>query len=653
MMFKKKTLILFVFILIFFTGLAQDKIVVDSLLKEQEKTNNNFQKVDLLIQLAWEYVDYNQEKGIYYAQKATALAQKFNYEAGEASAYNVMALCFELKGNLDTAFVLYNQSYKKRVKLKDYQGASGVLLNIGAAYFLQGYYNLALKNYLNSIYLLKENNLISNNSLTLSKVYNNIGLIHRTKKEYEEAIKWYLQSLQIKKEIKDTRGVLNSFINLSMTYQNLKDYKKALSYVDSAIVIAKNEKWEEEYASLYTNKASIQLNQGKIKTATENITKAFEWLEKILDAKTKTYTFYTAGEIDISEKKYILAIDNFLKCIDLAKKQNNREVLQSAYAQLAQCYAFNNAYKDAYSANLKHQEIRDSIFNLESKRSLDEQQILFNVKENEQKITHLNIENNKKELERKQAEKRFVLSIIFSTLFGIGILILIFLWKKNREKNKALNHKNLIIETALQEKETLLKEIHHRVKNNLQIIIGLLELQESLHEDQKIEKLISEAHARIKTMAIIHEMLYQNNDLNKINVLHYVNKLISYIESEFKKDEISVEKNITINKVFFNIDTIVPLGLILNELLTNIFKYAFVSKSKKQINVSITLIEQKKWQLKVSDNGVGIHDYESKLKQGSFGLKLVTMLARQLKGGVEYYCKDGSFFLINFEEQKI
>ncbi len=648
----KSAFISFILFLFAYSTLAQNKVQVDSLLREVQIAKKDSQKVELLTQLAWEFVDFNQEKGKAYAGRALSLSQKTGNKQGEASAYNVLALCFELSGHLDTAFVLYNEAYEKRMSMKDYKGASAVLLNIGAANFLQGYYNLALKNYLNSAYLLKKNSSDEDNA-TLSKVYNNIGLIHRTKKEYEEAIRWYLQSLEIKKKLGDQRGILNSFMNLSMTYQNTKDYISASKYTDSALYIAQEKGWDEEYSGLYTNQASILFNQNNKEKAAKIIAKAFEWLDKIPDAKTKVYTHYTAGEIAFGEKKYTLAIDDFLKCISLAQSQNKREVLQSAYALLARCYAQANDYKSAYLANLKHQAISDSIFNMESKRSLDEQQIIFNVKESEDKIIQLNTENRKKEVERENAERRFGLSVIFSIVSLLGAVVLIILWKKNKEKNKILNQKNLIIEESLQEKETLLKEIHHRVKNNLQIITGLLELQESLQDDTNIGNLVSEAQGRIRTMAIIHEMLYLHNDLGKIDVANYVLKLANYIKSEFKRDRQVVDMNIEIGKVYFNIDTIIPLGLILNELLTNVFKYAFAPESVNHLNISISPLEQRNWQLKVADNGVGIKDYENQLTQGSFGLQLIKMLVRQLRGKIEYHYEEGSIFLISFEEQKV
>ncbi|HRN42907.1 MAG TPA: sensor histidine kinase, partial [Vicingus sp.] len=166
---------------------------------------------------------------------------------------------------------------------------------------------------------------------------------------------------------------------------------------------------------------------------------------------------------------------------------------------------------------------------------------------------------------------------------------------------------------------------------------------------EKIGNIVAEAQGRIKTMAIIHEMLYQTDDIANIQLQNYAQLLVNSIESGFVS-KTAVNKSFDLNNVRFNIDTIIPLGLILNELVSNAYKYVFVPNYGNLLSISIKKVEQENWQLTIKDDGKGISNNGVGEREGSFGLKLVRMLARQLKGKVEYSYENGSKFCITFKE---
>ncbi|MEM7296840.1 MAG: sensor histidine kinase [Bacteroidota bacterium] len=183
----------------------------------------------------------------------------------------------------------------------------------------------------------------------------------------------------------------------------------------------------------------------------------------------------------------------------------------------------------------------------------------------------------------------------------------------------------------MNERETLLKEIHHRVKNNLQIISSLLNLQAGSLEDEAAIDAVKEGQNRVKSMALIHENLYQNDDLSGIEVDEYIENLTRTLYGSFGVDEEKIKTNLSVEKIRLDIDTLIPLGLMLNELLCNALKYAF---PEGQGNLALSLRQsENKLDLKVKDDGPGIS--KEKLENGnSYGWKMIKSLSRKLKADI-------------------
>lgn len=200
---------------------------------------------------------------------------------------------------------------------------------------------------------------------------------------------------------------------------------------------------------------------------------------------------------------------------------------------------------------------------------------------------------------------------------------------------------------SLKEKEQLLKEIHHRVKNNMQIISSLLNLQSDNTANEKILTLLRESRNRINSMALVHEMLYKSNDLSKIGLKEYIESLSVSIYQSYvmPQSEIEMEYDIE-NEIYFDIDKMIPLGLILNEIISNSLKHAFPTKKGK---ISISLQPKKnKYVLVVKDNGVGFKNTFNIDTDSHLGIQLIYMLSQQLGGLVKVERTDGVGYSIVF-----
>jgi two-component sensor histidine kinase/predicted hydrocarbon binding protein len=207
------------------------------------------------------------------------------------------------------------------------------------------------------------------------------------------------------------------------------------------------------------------------------------------------------------------------------------------------------------------------------------------------------------------------------------------------------------LKSSLIEKEVLLKEIHHRVKNNLQIMSSLLNLQADSIKDNKAKEKYTESIGRIKSMAIIHELLYRSKNLSSIKIKDYVGELVNFISKTYSiNNNITVELKIKVKNEFIDIDKAIPCGIIINELLSNAFKYAFEKREHGKIKVEfIENIDKKyNYQLRVADNGVGIAKKINFIDPTTLGLQLVYSLADQIDGKLKVERKKGSSFTIQF-----
>ncbi len=204
------------------------------------------------------------------------------------------------------------------------------------------------------------------------------------------------------------------------------------------------------------------------------------------------------------------------------------------------------------------------------------------------------------------------------------------------------------IQNSLQEKDVLLKEIHHRVKNNLHIISNLLDLQSDYIEDEKVLELFSDSQNRIETMALIHEQLYQSKDLGKINFREYIHTLMDNLLCSYSNRETIINPIINVESISINLETAIPCGLIINELVTNSLKYAFPNGEDGEVGLELHQDEQEKIHLTIRDNGIGIPADFDWQNSSSLGLKLVRILSKQLKAEIEFDGTQGTVVNLRF-----
>lgn len=240
-------------------------------------------------------------------------------------------------------------------------------------------------------------------------------------------------------------------------------------------------------------------------------------------------------------------------------------------------------------------------------------------------------------------------------IWGVGLIVVLVLLRQiillNETKKAQMQQKKaeIALKESLREKETLLREIHHRVKNNLQIILSLLSLQSENVVDKKDKELFKGSQNQVRSMALIHEKLYESDNLSSINFSEYIKSLLGSIMDDYPEYIPLITIEIDIKEIELNIETSVPCGLIINELVSNSLKHAFPQGRKGNISVKMYSANND-FVLTVADDGVGYDRKAELLDNKKFGLNLVDILVKQLDGSLEILEEKGTVYRIIFKE---
>jgi len=206
------------------------------------------------------------------------------------------------------------------------------------------------------------------------------------------------------------------------------------------------------------------------------------------------------------------------------------------------------------------------------------------------------------------------------------------------------------LRTALLEKELLLKEVHHRVKNNMQVVSSLLSLQKQFINDPALSEVLRESQRRIKSMALVHEKLYQSQDLSQVAFGNYIRSLVAHLVTSQQNQEDQIIIHFDLEDLFFDIQTAIPCGLIINELVSNAFKHAFPKNRKGEISIRLKHLDGDSFLLAVKDNGVGLPDDFSIDVSQTMGMQLITLLCEQLEGRIEIDRSAGTEFRLTLKD---
>jgi two-component sensor histidine kinase len=237
-----------------------------------------------------------------------------------------------------------------------------------------------------------------------------------------------------------------------------------------------------------------------------------------------------------------------------------------------------------------------------------------------------------------------VAALISFTAFGLN-------YYRNYRKQKLTNRQ---ITKQAEELKVLMREVHHRVKNNLQVIVSMLRMQARTLEDKIAIEALTNSESRLLSIAIVHEKLYKSNNLDGVLLKDYLQDLMDVLANQYQNMAPNFTFTVHDNTALItNLDTAIPLGMIVNELVTNSFKYAFTTKENAIINLQLDKLNHNNYQLTVQDNGIGFANGQLPKSSTNLGLKLVHLFTEQLNGSLKYAVDNGSTFMVSFKAVQV
>lgn len=623
-----------IFIHIFYLNtFSQDNKLVDSLKIRLKDDISVDKKIAIYNELSWQFspIDFNQAAK--NAKKAIQLSLKTNDKTNLATSYNRLALAYDYAGNLDSALSYYNISYSLRIEGGDVKGAANILNNIGACYHYQSVFDSSLTYYLKALKIREK----IQDKKGLSESYNNVGIILRTQKEYKKAKEYYLKSLAIKKSLNNKKGMMYTYSNLAVISRYTGKNEEALIYSKNALELSYELQDSYGIGGELTNIGVTYRKLGQFEKAIENLLEGNKIFRDIGDAQTLAQNLNSLGDAYYSMRLYNKAISSYTESLSLANELNRQELRLVNVHSLSEVYASLNQHQKAWEYLSQYTELNKDVFNQDKSILIADLETKYQSEKKQKEIIELSAKNKLHEL---QIENDLYRNKIFIAIIVISLLIMVlflFLYRSKRNLSNTLEEKNRVIEKSLFEKETLLKEIHHRVKNNLQVISSLLSLQSRYIDDKNASKAIEDSKNRVKSMALIHQKLYQEDNLKGVNMNNYIHELTDSLVAAYKNADLTLI--IESEDMELDVDTVIPIGLIMNELITNSLKYG-VKGSNPELKISFAKKEDQ-LELIVKDNGDGLQEEIDFSKWKSYGMKLVHSLSRKLKAEVSFTNDNG------------
>uniref|UniRef100_UPI00404B42AC tetratricopeptide repeat-containing sensor histidine kinase n=1 Tax=Gelidibacter sp. TaxID=2018083 RepID=UPI00404B42AC len=505
---------------------------------------------------------------------------------------------------------------------------------------------------------LNDDNALANNHLRLKEVYT-------LKTDYDIAMEHTYKALEIFEKTKNQKGIAQCYSHIGHLLYFESRYATGAEYCDKAIAIQQKLSVKEDLALSYYHKGFNELFSGvdlEVALATINTSinlykelgeygipmmAAVNWrgnIYKYMDDYDAAIADYQAnfdaskkmglqrylypslaniGHVYIMQGKYKEALPYNLEAIDIMKKTGRIRSLWENYMHVSTIYEALGDYKLALYYSRLHTEAYvdfkdNAIRGLES-----EAQAKYETGQKNATIYY----QNEKIVQQKKTQ---ILYIVLAGLLAFILFGLLYYYQKRKKRNQELLALNGQLDIKNKQNELLLKEIHHRVKNNLELVKSLLALQSAQLEESATKDAMIASQNRVQSMGIIHQKLYQGENLGSIDMKDYFVNLGEGILDTFNaEDKVKIE--CAMETLELDVDTAVPIGLIVNELLTNALKYAFPENTKGNIQISLAQSSPEILTLKVADDGIGKTDGIAPKGTG-FGSQLIQLLTQQLNG---------------------
>lgn len=497
--------------------------------------------------------------------------------------------------------------------------------------FVKNEYNRSADLYLKAIEISEKNHLHFEKNLYLS-----LGRLFHMTDNYEKAKYYYEKALVDFRKDKDTLLLVKCLVNLGSIHSSTNHFELAEQFFMESLNYPSP---DHIMRATYSNLGNLKIREEKFKEALPFLYKA-----TVKDPKTGVqgdlYDFSYLLNAKTGAKNFE-GIDSILKIsyqlYGESEDMRSRSIMLKA---IGETYYGMGQYQKAAQIKDQYIQLYDSLKAMQRDEIVYEMETKYQSEKKEQEIA-----KNEAEKERLSKQKKNLFALI---VFAIGVILLLsYLIYLNIKQKKILKAQTVQLETLVDEKNILMKETHHRVKNSFQLVSSLLYLQSENIKNEEASQAIIDAQNRVKSMILIHQKMYSKDQLTGIDTKEYIEDLVKDIIENHTDNSHSVNFHPDVERHILSIETITSIGLIINELITNSLKHAFpLSMDQPIIEVHFTK-QTDFFVLEVKDNGIGM---QQEPKPTSFGLKLIHALAKKLKGKITFENKNGTLFTMEIHQ---
>ncbi len=547
-----------------------------------------------------------------------------------ASLYNNLGAVYFNQADYQQGTYYYDRSIRESKKSLDTIAIISTYINIGMVYNEQGFYDLATE------YLLKVLPLAQKKELyyELGKCYGVLGNTHLQLSDTVNALKYHTLALQLREKDENIElipPIAQSLINMGEVYLQKGDLEKALQSLEQSLRLIKQ---------TGSNKTGPSLNLiGQVWFAKKDETKAAFYFNSALDSmllaadrKGEADVRNNLAKMYITQRNFDAALTQLKLAEQISSQSNALKALLTSYKIRHSLLRARNEWEYAVALNDTIALLDDSLFNDQKNKTILGLNIRYNTAENERKIIEL---NEKDKLSTLKLEKNNITIALLVSGISLLLLLVLFVVYAYRSKQKSLRQSNEIIlqkQQLIEQKQYMLSELHHRIKNNLQVLATLLSLQQKRLTDTGSREALKAVENRLDAMLLIHKGLYGNAADGTVEMNSYIEKLVENLTASYAFERLNT--TLQIETIRLDADVALNLGFIANEIISNALKHAFGETENPEIKVQ-SWQEPGKFRFIFTDNGSGMPPQSPIAGRESFGLKLIRILIQQMRGTLE------------------
>jgi two-component sensor histidine kinase/Tfp pilus assembly protein PilF len=559
-----------------------------------------------------------------YDSASTCLHQVLSNPKFKAPATHWLGTLHASADNLDSAIIYFQKAMENSLEIGHGKGVAAAELNLGIAYKTRGLYALALTHSHHAVKYFDR----QPPSRELASAFNNIAIIYTNTKDFESALLYHRRTLSVRRTLNLQYLAAHSLNNIGKTFVDMNNLDSAVFYFTESLTIKREQ--NENTASTLNNLGEAHLKLGKPEAAIHFLEESLRIKHAKSDKAGQAITLKNLGHVYLILGKFRSAAFYLDEGEAFAREVNSLEYLRDIVDLQSQLNEKTGNMKRALAYNRELIAVKDSLLNKEKAQIIGELQIRFETEKKEQQILLMQREDQLQVANLQQKN-----TLIIALIAGIALVaaIVVLLWINSRSARQ-----------GKERVEMLMQELQHRIRNNLQLLSSIFTLQTKNLTDASTIALAKGSEGRVNAIAMIHRELSGDGTATQVAMDHYVRELVEALKNAYRQDSAELLLQFELEKLNLDVDKAMPLGLIINELVTNSFKYAFPGTTDPKLRVAMRMENTGSLLLQVSDNGHQVKDVSYYESNTSFGLNMVRTLVRELHGKLEIHLQNGTHF---------